>query len=476
MRRTIGRGAAAISLCLIVVGTGLAPAAEARPSPHVRSAVGTCSRDGAGDLRWVSWLYLGLLGRPAAVGEAAAWLPALQRGQTYQEVAHSIAHSDEALHRVLDSLFRELLGRRPRPDEAQAWIPVIRRHGATVAAVALAAGDEAYRKAGGTVPGWVAWAYRTISGRDVDDGGEAFWVPRLSGGASRTQLTAQLWDSGSRMQRRVDDIYRALLARPADPSGRAHWSTVARARGDGALAVELASTQGAWNAAQRAFGATSGSIPPPCPPANRWVPAPGTLVHDLNALPHLGPRLITLTFDDGPHPTWTPQILEVLRRHGVAATFFVVGNQAERHPDLLRRIVAEGHRVANHSWSHPDMRTRSEADQRQQIAGTTATIESVIGTGSVRCFRPPYGGYNAATLRAASSQGLATIMWSRDGQDWASPGVDRIVSGNLDIRWDGGRGVTVLHDGGLNRSQTVAALPAMIESLRAQGYRFVQIC
>ncbi len=83
---------------------------------------------------------------------------------------------------------------------------------------------------------------------------------------------------------------------------------------------------------------------------------------------------------------------------------------------------------------------------------------------------------DAATVRIAKERGLATILWSRDGQDWSQPGVDQIVRGNLDTRFDGGRGVVVLHDGGAKRAQTVAALPKVIDALRAQGYTFVQLC
>ena len=154
----------------------------------------------------------------------------------------------------------------------------------------------------------------------------------------------------------------------------------------------------------------------------------------------------------------------------------MVGSAAQRYPDLVRRIVAEGHHVAIHTMTHPNLLTLGRAGQYQQIAGSKNVVESIAGAGSVSCFRPPYGNRNATTDSIAAELGLATVMWSRDGRDWARPGADSIVSGNLDTRYDGGRAILLLHDGGIDRSQTVAALPRLIDALTVRGYRFVQIC
>ena len=126
--------------------------------------------------------------------------------------------------------------------------------------------------------------------------------------------------------------------------------------------------------------------------------------------------------------------------------------------------------------THPDFHHLGDGAQRNEIVGGANVVDSIGGPGTAKCFRPPYGNRTAATVPIAREQGLATILWSRDGQDWKSPGVDAIVRGNLDTRYDSGRGVLLLHDGGKNRIQTIAALPKLIEALRAQGYQFVQIC
>jgi peptidoglycan/xylan/chitin deacetylase (PgdA/CDA1 family) len=276
---------------------------------------------------------------------------------------------------------------------------------------------------------------------------------------------------------RVDAVYEAVLGRHADPGGATYWAPAARVFGDVALGSLLASTQEAWNLAQTSYGAPAGPMPPACPPPPlRWVPPPGTVVHNLSALASYGPRLVALTFDDGPNPTWTPKVLDVLDQYDVPATFFLVGYEVQAYPDLVRAEVAQGHHVAVHTMTHPDLLTLGHDAQLHQIVDDADLIDGVAGAGSVKCFRPPYGNYDQQVVNIAANRGLATVLWSRDGRDWAQPGVSTIVNGNLDTRYDDGRGVIILHDGGGARSQTVAALPILIQNLRAQGYKFVQIC
>ncbi len=323
----------------------------------------------------------------------------------------------------------------------------------------------------------MAALYRDILGKEVDRSGSAYWTAKLAGGRSRVDVAADIWNSPAHVRIRVDAVYRAVLGRPADPGGAASWAPVAVSRGDTELGIRLALTQSAWDRAQVSSGGRPGPIPAACPPVGpRWVPAPGTVVRSLQPVARFGPRLVALTFDDGPIPGGRPQILDVLRAKNVRATFFMVGDYARARPDLVRRVAAERHHIASHSMSHPNLLAVSDAVERRQIVDSADLLDRIAGPGTVRCFRPPYGNHDATTVRVAKERGLATIMWSRDGQDWSQPGVDVIVRGNLDTRFDGGRGVVVLHDGGAKRAQTVAALPKLIDALRARGYTFVQLC
>jgi cellulose synthase/poly-beta-1,6-N-acetylglucosamine synthase-like glycosyltransferase/peptidoglycan/xylan/chitin deacetylase (PgdA/CDA1 family)/spore germination protein YaaH len=199
----------------------------------------------------------------------------------------------------------------------------------------------------------------------------------------------------------------------------------------------------------------------------------------------LQPRLVALTFDDGPDPRWTPQILDVLKREGVPATFFVTGANALGEADLLRRIVAEGSELGNHSTTHPDLDRLPEAAIRFEINTTQRLVESYTGR-SMRLFRAPYLGdaepNRAAELRAsavAAEMGYLSIGLNVDPLDWTTTTADRIVQRTVDQVLSG-KGVratqiVLLHDSGGDRSATVAALPGIITELRARGYTFVTV-
>ncbi|HET9658144.1 MAG TPA: glycosyltransferase [Kineosporiaceae bacterium] len=187
--------------------------------------------------------------------------------------------------------------------------------------------------------------------------------------------------------------------------------------------------------------------------------------------------LVALTFDDGPDPTWTPQILDVLRREQVPATFFVVGQQALANPGILTAEVNAGDVVGNHTYSHPDMNAVSAWQARLEIQGNEAVVDSVIGHRPL-LYRSPYGnGDRVVGDRTrddlAGSLGLQPVGWTVDSLDWSRPGTDRIISNVM----AGAAPLTVIlmHDGGGDRSQTVAALPAVIERLKAAGYQFVTV-
>lgn len=435
-----------------------------------------CNRDIDSDLRWVSWVHRVHSGTDPSLPEAARWLAQIADGRPYRAVARSIASAPAPASTAVVRLYSTFLLPEPNPSEIDGWTPTLQTHGSAAVVVALLGSDETFSRAGGTDTDWLGHVYQLTLGRAPDAGGRSYWLGRLSGGEGREHVAAALWDSPQSVKRRVDAAYRKILGRAGDPGGIAHWSTVAAGEGDEALDAALVSTQAGWDRAQATYGAATTPMPAPCQAVARWMPPAGAIVRTLPDLPGRGPLLATLTFDDGPHPTWTPQILEVLDRYDIPATFFVVGNQARRHPDLLHRALAEGHHLAVHTVTHPNLLTLGAAGQRREIAGSLDIVDGIVGPGHVKCFRPPYGNRNVTTDQIASELGLATVMWSRDGRDWASPGVDHIVNANLDTRYDGGKAVLLLHDGGLERSQTVAALPRLIETLKARGYQFVQIC
>lgn len=477
MVRRLAVVVAGLVLAATAVGVGGAPATVSAGSAVATVRATGCRRNTAVDLRWVTGLFQWFVGRAPSAAEYSPRLLDLVDGVPYREVAEAVALSDAAQRRVATTTFRRLRHRSPSAAEVAAWAAWARDHGPTSLAARIAADDEAWRRAGATPAGWVAALYRDILGKAIDPAATSYWTGRLAAGVTRVDVAADIWNSPAHLRTRVDAVYRNILGRAADPGGSATWAPVALARGDTELGIRLALTQGAWGRAQVSYGGAAAAIPAACPPVGpKWVPAPGTVVRTLQPVSEFGPRLVALTFDDGPDPRWTPQILDVLRDRNVRATFFMVGDYARSRPDLVRRVAAERHHIASHSMSHPNLLLLSAEAERRQIVDSADLLDRIVGPGTVRCFRPPYGNHDAGTVRAAGDRGLATIMWSRDGQDWSQPGVDKIVAGNLDARFDGGRGVVVLHDGGARRSQTVAALPKLIDALRARGYSFVQLC
>ncbi|WP_239097786.1 polysaccharide deacetylase family protein [Kytococcus sedentarius] len=174
-------------------------------------------------------------------------------------------------------------------------------------------------------------------------------------------------------------------------------------------------------------------------------------------------KVVYLTFDDGPHPTWTPRMLEVLAKHDVHATFFMVGSEATGRPELVRRVRAAGHAVGNHTWSHPSLTSASSAKVKQELTSTNRAI------GGATCFRAPYGAVNRAVDRAAGQVGLRySWLWSVDPRDWERPGADAIADAVVKGARPGA--VHVMHDGGGNRSQSVEGVDRALTRLKAKGY------
>lgn len=179
---------------------------------------------------------------------------------------------------------------------------------------------------------------------------------------------------------------------------------------------------------------------------------------------------VALTIDDGPDPTWTPQVLELLAANRVRATFSLVGEQAQAYPKLVRRIAAAGHGLCNHSMTHPQpFGAQSTAAIRRQVVDAQAAISDAAGE-EPELFRSPGGNWTSAVLDVTEELGLTPIGWSVDPRDWALPGAAAIQTS---LRGAVPGDILLCHDGGGNRAQTVAALEAVLPQLRAEGLRFV---
>ncbi|MFS8197718.1 polysaccharide deacetylase family protein [Streptomyces sp. CWNU-52B] len=200
----------------------------------------------------------------------------------------------------------------------------------------------------------------------------------------------------------------------------------------------------------------------------RAAPAPTLVRHEPFLRMSGRGRSMVLTFDDGPDPRYTPDILRVLKAHDVRAMFFVCGEMAVDNKDLLRRMSDEGHIVGNHTWSHPLLTKLSRSAIRSQMERTSDVVEEAYG----ECpgwFRAPYGAWNRATFQIGADLGMEPLAWTVDTLDWTTPGVRaierRVVRGAAP-------GVVVLgHDAGGNRSQSVQALRDYLPRLLDSGYQ-----
>ncbi len=182
-------------------------------------------------------------------------------------------------------------------------------------------------------------------------------------------------------------------------------------------------------------------------------------------------KVIALTFDDGPNPPYTQQILSILKKNNIKATFFLVGENVKDYPLLARQEVAEGHAIANHTWSH-SYRHFSLDGATHEIDDTAALIDQTTGV-KTSIFRPPGGFLHNGPADVAKSEKYFIAMWSADANDWKRPGVPTLVN-NL-LREVSPGGMALMHDGGGDRSQTVKALPQIISTLRNRGYKFLTV-
>ena len=182
-------------------------------------------------------------------------------------------------------------------------------------------------------------------------------------------------------------------------------------------------------------------------------------------------RVMALTFDDGPHATLTPRLLDLLRQRGVHATFFLIGQNVRMYPHLVRRILAEGHEVGNHTYTHPQLNKKNDQQVREEIEKTNNAIQMATGGYYPQLMRPPYGATNQHLkewFRREYHQ--PTILWDVDPLDWKDPGASVVAQRILSEAKQGS--IVLSHD---IHAGTVQAMPQIIDTLRARGFGFVTV-
>lgn len=180
--------------------------------------------------------------------------------------------------------------------------------------------------------------------------------------------------------------------------------------------------------------------------------------------------VVAMTFDDGPHPRLTPVLLDMLKARGLRATFYVIGNRVEAHPRLVQRMLAEGHEVGNHSYSHPFLTKLGGEDVIRQLDATTRAVYRATGKVPVT-MRPPYGALSSKQrLMVHQRRNLPTVLWSVDPQDWRRPGAGVVADRILRATRPGG--IVLSHD---IHSATIKAMPRTLDGLLGRGFQFVTV-
>jgi peptidoglycan/xylan/chitin deacetylase (PgdA/CDA1 family) len=214
------------------------------------------------------------------------------------------------------------------------------------------------------------------------------------------------------------------------------------------------------------------------PPAATTTPSPTPSEPVIPTAPVIktsSDKVVALSFDDGPDEKWTPKILDILKEQNVKATFFLVGTQVKKHPDMVKRILAEGHDISNHSWDHKDLTKLTPQAMSDEIKNTSEAIFEAAGVYPNLC-RAPYGATNSSVKEVAKTQGCVMVGWQVDTRDWAGDSVDTMMKA---VRSQVRPGAVVLEHsfGGKNSdlSNTVALLPQMISYLKSEGYSIVKV-
>jgi peptidoglycan/xylan/chitin deacetylase (PgdA/CDA1 family) len=296
----------------------------------------------------------------------------------------------------------------------------------------------------------------SVSGRLLDRHGGGLPAVRLNGAAAG--MDARL-DAGAHL-----DSFHGVDTTETVVTTTIETTPTVLYRGKGPMeTVEVSGTPGV---AQVAVGAVSGEE------VSRRVIQTGVPATVRREPAWTGRRWVALTFDDGPWNATTDAILKQLKAAGARATFFMVGSSVNRRPEIAKRVLAAGMEVGNHSQSHARLAHASRKVIRTQIARGRRTIKRVLGV-DTRWYRPAGGSTNGAVYREAARQHQHLVLWTIDPRDWSRPGVRVIARRILDRVRPGS--VVLMHDGGGDRSQTVAALPIVLRGLKARGYTMVTL-
>jgi len=228
-------------------------------------------------------------------------------------------------------------------------------------------------------------------------------------------------------------------------------------------------------------GNTSSPIPriqPPTPapiptPKPIPTPIPDPIPNPIPPTPTKPPTIkFSLTFDDGPNPKYTPQVLALLDKFGAQGTFFVIGTNFTRHPKLLQQITAKGNEIAAHSMTHPDPDYLSDSELDYEISASVTVLRETSDQ-PVHYFRPPYGSGNYIYVKRASQLDVKIVYWTVDPRDWSGISSDLIAERVLDNLEPGS--IVLLHDGGGTRQETVDALEIILREATARGYNSVTL-
>jgi peptidoglycan/xylan/chitin deacetylase (PgdA/CDA1 family) len=282
----------------------------------------------------------------------------------------------------------------------------------------------------------------------------------VAAGGVAVGLTAVVSHSGGHPDAAAPSGHPGDPAAGGHPGGQAATEQAAR---------ESASARAASPTAGRTTPQAGSSSPAPAATAKKTAAAgAGASGHPVYYLDD-GPRVIALTIDDGPSPVYTPQVLRILEKYHVRATFSMVGQNVSYHRSIVREVAAAGHTIINHTWDHANLTSLSASRQRTEITRAAEAIETATDV-RPRMFRAPYGAWTPQALAYCASEKLTPLDWSVDPRDWARPGVNEIVGTIMKATKTGS--IILEHDGGGNRAQTVSALKVVIPRLLDEGFRF----
>jgi len=313
-----------------------------------------------------------------------------------------------------------------------------------------------------------------IVAMDATPDGGGYWLVGADGGVF-TFGDAHLYGSA-----RGKSLTVPTVAMGATPDGRGYWLVGA----DGGVLTfgdaHFYGSAGGQNLAVPIIAMAASPdgggywLLPTGPPSSRTSPS-ATVIRTLFDVAgyHVGQEVVALTFDDGPSPTYTPQILRILTADHVPASFSIIGRQGAADTGILGQEAADGFALVNHTWDHVNLAALPAAEWPAEVDRTDTLLAGALGH-PVRCLRPPYGDAGPAVVNGLAQRGLAELLWSIDPSDYLRPGATTIASRVLSALRPGA--IILLHDGGGDRSQTVAALPTIISGIQTAGYRIVPVC